>query len=81
MYLCFPLVSFFFLRRGEKNFRLQLTTFVKNFDTNGPGAVGTDMDQGITLMEHYGAQFALLEQQRQEFGKGEMTVPSFYSLC
>lgn len=55
---------------------IQLSTFVKNFDTNGPGAVGPNMDQGITLMEQYGEQFKLLEQQRQEFGRGFGILPS-----
>lgn len=36
------------------------------------------MDLGITLMEQYGEQFTLLEQQRQEFGMPLLTILCVY---
>lgn len=58
----------------------QLAMFVQNFDANGPGAVGLNMDLGLTLMEHYDEQFALLEQQRQEFGMPTSEFSNFSAL-
>lgn len=47
----------------------QLSAFVEQFLTEGPGAKDIDMETGITLIEHYIDQFKLFEQQRLEFGK------------
>lgn len=47
---------------------IQLSIFVQRFFSEGPGAVGIDMDDGIKLMERYSDQFKSLEQQRHDFG-------------
>lgn len=42
---------------------------MKKFELEGPGAVGSDMDKGIKLMEQYGHLFEDLEEQRLELSK------------
>lgn len=52
---------------------IQLSIFLLRFFSEGPGAVGIDMDDGIKLMERYSDQFKLLSQQRHEFGNEQHT--------
>lgn len=49
-----------------------LADFIQRFDTEGPGAVGENLDAGLKLMEEYGAMFTELEQRRQELLNAEM---------
>ncbi|KAK9891062.1 hypothetical protein WA026_013388 [Henosepilachna vigintioctopunctata] len=48
-----------------------LADFVKKFDEEGPGAVGEDLDRGMTLMEEYDRLFSELEERRQELLQAE----------
>lgn len=49
-----------------------LAEFVHRFDTEGPGAVGENLDSGIKLLEEYGAIFVELEERRKDLVNAEM---------
>lgn len=49
-------------------FRFQLSEFIEDFNNNGPGSVGPDMDKGIKLMDQYGQKIDNLEAKRIEIG-------------
>ncbi|XP_017781324.1 PREDICTED: dynein heavy chain 10, axonemal [Nicrophorus vespilloides] len=49
-----------------------LAEFVHQWDLAGPGAVGEDLDKGLSLMEHYTNVFDGLESRRIDLSKAEM---------
>lgn len=49
-------------------FWFQLTEFIEDFEKNGPGSVGPDLDKGIKLMDQYGQKIENLEVKRIEIG-------------
>lgn len=54
------------------NFLQVINAFVTKFDTEGPGAVGEDMDTGVKLMEEYIGLFADMEARRLELCQAEL---------
>lgn len=49
-----------------------LAEFVHKFDTEGPGAVGENLDSGVKLLEEYGVIFVELEERRKDLVNAEM---------
>lgn len=47
----------------------QLQEFINDFENNGPGSVGSDLDKGAKLMEFYGQKIKDFDLRRQELGK------------
>ncbi|XP_019718448.1 dynein heavy chain 10, axonemal-like [Hippocampus comes] len=54
-----------------EEFQQNLSIFVANFNTDGPGAVGDDLDQGLSKMEHYQAELAKAVEGRQDLANAE----------
>ncbi|XP_055373636.1 dynein axonemal heavy chain 10 [Condylostylus longicornis] len=52
-------------------FLTDLTNFIEDFEKNGPGSVGTDLDRGVKLMETYGQKFENIEARRYELASAE----------
>ncbi|KAB0803715.1 hypothetical protein PPYR_00685 [Photinus pyralis] len=55
-----------------REFCNSLAEFIKQFDAEGPGAVGDDLDKGVRLMEEYGKMFEELEARRIDLMTAEM---------
>ncbi|KAK5648316.1 hypothetical protein RI129_003208 [Pyrocoelia pectoralis] len=55
-----------------REFCTSLAEFVKEFDAQGPGAVGDDLDKGMRLMEEYGKMFEELDARRLDLMTAEM---------
>lgn len=49
-------------------FWFQLGEFIEDFNNNGPGSVGQDLDKGMKLMDQYGQKIDNLESRRIEIG-------------
>jgi len=49
----------------------QLEEFIKDWDENGPGSVGPDLERGLRLMDPYGHKLEEREQRRQELANAE----------
>lgn len=65
--------SFANLTLNEINdFCATLAAFLMQFEHEGPGAVGDDLDVGMRLMDEYRDKFSELEGRRQELLKSEM---------
>uniref|UniRef100_A0A1B0C4S3 Uncharacterized protein n=1 Tax=Glossina palpalis gambiensis TaxID=67801 RepID=A0A1B0C4S3_9MUSC len=48
---------------------IKLEEFFKDYEANGPGSAGNDLDRGFKLMDPYGQKLMALELKRQELGK------------
>ncbi|CAD6994112.1 unnamed protein product [Ceratitis capitata] len=48
-----------------------LEAFIKDFEENGPGSVGPDLDKGSKLMDQYGAKLNKYEERRVELSNAE----------
>lgn len=53
-------------------FLVILSEFVRQYDSEGPGAVEEDLDKGELLMEEYGPKFDELNKRRVELQSAEM---------
>lgn len=49
-----------------------IAKFIERFDSEGPGAVGQDLDHGLKLMEEYVKEFEELEEKRIDLVNAEM---------
>lgn len=45
-----------------------MEAFIKDFEENGPGSVGPELDRGFKLMEPYGQKMYIHENRRIELG-------------
>ncbi|XP_017478046.1 PREDICTED: dynein heavy chain 10, axonemal [Rhagoletis zephyria] len=52
-------------------FWAELEAFIKDFEENGPGSVGSDLDKGSKLMDVYGAKLNSYEERRIELSNAE----------
>uniref|UniRef100_A0A8C6RAH3 Dynein, axonemal, heavy chain 10 n=1 Tax=Nannospalax galili TaxID=1026970 RepID=A0A8C6RAH3_NANGA len=60
------------ITRGEiMNYRLQMDEFAKQFYSQGPGAVGEDLNKGIDLLGSFERELAKHEKNRQELANAE----------
>jgi len=66
------------LRVHSTNFALsshshssQLEDFIKDWDENGPGSVGAELERGVRLMDPYSHKIAERELRRQELANAE----------
>lgn len=50
---------------------LQLEDFIKDWDENGPGSVGPDLEHGVRLMDPYSHKIEKRELRRQELANAE----------
>ncbi|KAH8358423.1 hypothetical protein KR093_000053 [Drosophila rubida] len=48
-----------------------LDEFIKDWDENGPGSVGPELERGVRLMDPYGHKIEEREQRRQELANAE----------
>nr|XP_057927697.1 dynein axonemal heavy chain 10-like isoform X1 [Doryrhamphus excisus] len=58
-------------KRLTEDFQEELSIFVESFNMHGPGAVGDDLDQGLSIMESYEAELAKMVAGRQELVNAE----------
>nr|XP_061803884.1 dynein axonemal heavy chain 10-like [Nerophis lumbriciformis] len=58
-------------REMTEEFQQHLSVFVENFNTDGPGAVGEDLDEGLSKMEQYEAELAKAVEGRQDLANAE----------
>ncbi|XP_055846772.1 dynein axonemal heavy chain 10 isoform X2 [Episyrphus balteatus] len=49
----------------------ELQDFIEDFEQNGPGSVGSDLDRGTRLIDTYGTKFKNLEERRTELSSAE----------
>nr|XP_034180267.1 dynein heavy chain 10, axonemal [Osmia lignaria] len=54
------------------HFLEELKEFAKDFEENGPGSVGENLDFGLVKMTEYGAKIAQLEDRRQSMINSEL---------
>ncbi|XP_077418138.1 dynein axonemal heavy chain 10-like isoform X2 [Vanacampus margaritifer] len=54
-----------------EEFQQNLSVFVASFNMDGPGAVGEDLDQGLSRMEQYEAELAKAVEGRQDLANAE----------
>ncbi|TNN52944.1 Dynein heavy chain 10, axonemal [Liparis tanakae] len=54
-----------------EEYTLELSIFAENFNMHGPGAVGDDLEKGLTIMETYEADLAKMVTGRQELANAE----------
>ncbi|CAH1233746.1 DNAH10 [Branchiostoma lanceolatum] len=54
-----------------QEFDKDLNTFGETFHAEGPGAVGTDLDKGVEILEKYQKELAKYERERQELANAE----------
>ncbi|XP_061762564.1 dynein axonemal heavy chain 10-like [Nerophis ophidion] len=65
-------ISFKATTKGmTEEFQQNLSVFVNSFNTEGPGAVGDDLDKGLSLMESYEAELAKMVEGRQDLANAE----------
>ncbi|XP_061907302.1 dynein axonemal heavy chain 10-like isoform X2 [Entelurus aequoreus] len=65
-------ISFKATTKGmTEEFQQNLSVFVDSFNTEGPGAVGDDLDKGLSLMESYEAELAKMVEGRQDLANAE----------
>ncbi|KAM9822995.1 dynein axonemal heavy chain 10-like [Syngnathus typhle] len=65
-------VSFKETTKGmTEEFQQNLSIFFASFNTDGPGAVGEDLDQGLSKMEYYETELAKAVERRQELANAE----------
>ncbi|KAH8257767.1 hypothetical protein KR038_000855 [Drosophila bunnanda] len=48
-----------------------LAEFIKDYDDNGPGSVGPELERGVRLMDPYGQKIADREARREELANAE----------
>ncbi|KAH8295402.1 hypothetical protein KR018_010894 [Drosophila ironensis] len=48
-----------------------LAEFIKDYDENGPGSVGPELERGVRLMDPYGQKIAEREARREELANAE----------
>jgi len=48
-----------------------LGEFIKDYDENGPGSVGAELERGVRLMDPYGQKIAERELRREELANAE----------
>lgn len=53
------------------SFAWQLAEFIKDYDENGPGSVGAELERGVRLMDPYGQKIAERESRREELANAE----------
>ncbi|XP_077456872.1 dynein axonemal heavy chain 10-like [Stigmatopora argus] len=58
-------------QKMAEDFREELYIFVESFNMHGPGAVGNDLDKGLSIMESYEAELAKMVEGRQEIANAE----------
>ncbi|XP_014674920.1 PREDICTED: dynein heavy chain 10, axonemal-like [Priapulus caudatus] len=49
----------------------ELAVFAERFHSEGPGAVGLDLDKGVEMLKRYNQEVQMYENQRQELGNAE----------
>ncbi|XP_062874230.1 dynein axonemal heavy chain 10 [Trichomycterus rosablanca] len=54
-----------------EQYKQELSIFAESFSMHGPGAVGEDLEKGLTLMGTYEAELATMEASRQELANAE----------
>eukprot|EP00062_Callorhinchus_milii_P021625 gi/632978548/ref/XP_007905975.1/ PREDICTED: dynein heavy chain 10, axonemal [Callorhinchus milii] len=54
-----------------KDFADQLAVFATKFHSEGPGAVGEDLDQGLEILVKFEAEVLVFEKNRQELANAE----------
>nr|XP_061842332.1 dynein axonemal heavy chain 10-like isoform X1 [Nerophis lumbriciformis] len=65
-------ISFKATTKGmTEEFQQNLSVFVGSFNKEGPGAVGDDLDKGLSLMESYEAELAKMVEGRQDLANAE----------
>ncbi|XP_061673976.1 dynein axonemal heavy chain 10-like [Syngnathoides biaculeatus] len=58
-------------KRMAEEFQEELSIFVESCNMHGPGAVGNDLDKGLSRMQSYEAEFAKIVARRQELANAE----------
>ncbi|XP_031164939.2 dynein heavy chain 10, axonemal [Sander lucioperca] len=54
-----------------EEFKQELSIFAESFNMHGPGAVGDDLEKGLTIMGTYEAELAKIVSGRQELANAE----------
>ncbi|XP_035641685.1 dynein axonemal heavy chain 10 [Oncorhynchus keta] len=54
-----------------ETYKQELTVFAESFNMHGPGAVGDNLEKGVTVMETYETELAKIEAGRQELANAE----------
>ncbi|XP_029296329.1 dynein heavy chain 10, axonemal [Cottoperca gobio] len=58
-------------KENIEDFRQELTIFAESFNMHGPGAVGDDLERGLTIMATYEEDLAKIVAGRQELANAE----------
>ncbi|KAK2902109.1 hypothetical protein Q8A73_011855 [Channa argus] len=58
-------------KEKSEEFKQELSIFAESFHMHGPGAVGDDLDKGLTIMESYEKDLAKILGGRQELANAE----------
>ncbi|XP_051514176.1 dynein axonemal heavy chain 10 [Myxocyprinus asiaticus] len=58
--------------KQTEEYKQELSIFAESFNMHGPGAVGDDLEKGLTIMGTYEMELAKVEASRQELAKAEM---------
>ncbi|XP_019715984.1 dynein heavy chain 10, axonemal-like [Hippocampus comes] len=58
-------------KRMAEDFQKELSIFFESFNMHGPGAVGNDLDKGLSLMDSFEAELAKMVAGRQELANAE----------
>ncbi|KAF7665535.1 hypothetical protein LDENG_00140280 [Lucifuga dentata] len=54
-----------------EEFKQELSIFAESFNMHGPGAVGDDLEKGLSIMGTYEAEFAKIEARRLDLSNAE----------
>ncbi|XP_042277329.1 dynein axonemal heavy chain 10 isoform X2 [Thunnus maccoyii] len=58
-------------KEKTEEFKQELSIFAESFNMHGPGAVGDDLEKGLTIMGTYEAELAKIVAGRQELANAE----------
>uniref|UniRef100_A0A8D3BG74 AAA+ ATPase domain-containing protein n=1 Tax=Scophthalmus maximus TaxID=52904 RepID=A0A8D3BG74_SCOMX len=60
-----------FTQEKTEEFKKEVSIFAESFDMHGPGAVGDDLEKGLTILETYEADLANIMAGRQKLANAE----------
>ncbi|XP_077377243.1 dynein axonemal heavy chain 10-like [Festucalex cinctus] len=58
-------------KKMAEDFQEDLSIFFESFNMHGPGAVGNDLDKGLSIMESYEAELSKMVEGRQELANAK----------
>ncbi|XP_062273833.1 dynein axonemal heavy chain 10 [Scomber scombrus] len=58
-------------KQNTEEFKHELSIFVESFNMHGPGAVGDDLEKGLTIMGKYEAELSKIVAGRQDLANAE----------